>query len=92
MKMKIYSVLDTKIGAFSGVFLEMTDASAIRAFSDGVNQDRPDNKWFHHPEDFALYCLGDFLQDNGEILPQKVLSCLVTASALKAMSVPNTNS
>lgn len=85
MKYRIYSVLDTKTGAFSNLWIDLRDESAIRSFSDNVNEDNPKNAWFNHPEDFALYCLGDYDSSTGEIVPILKLQCLVTASALKAV-------
>jgi len=87
MKMKVYAVLDTKLGAFGGIFLDVKDEAAIRGFSDGVNDPNPQNKWFKHPEDFALYRLGEYHQDSGELIPAGKLVCLVTAAAVKTLAV-----
>lgn len=86
MKMNVYSVLDAKMGCFSSLWMDMTDESAIRGFSDGVNNPDPANKWFHHSEDFCLYRVGTFDQSNGDLVQVKTLSALVTASALKAVN------
>lgn len=86
MKMNIYSVLDTKLGAFQGLFMDMTHDSAIRTFSDWVNEANPANKFNKHPEDFALYYVGAFHQVSGEIVPAEKLTALITASAAKTLS------
>lgn len=85
MKYYIYSVLDTKVGMFGGLVLDITDDAAVRNFSDGVNDNRPDNKLFRHSEDFALYRIGVFDQDNGSVVSEDKLICLVTASAVKSL-------
>lgn len=86
MKYYVYSVLDAKMGVFSGLILDMTDDSAIRGFADGVNDSNASNKLFKHPEDFALYRLGEYHQDTGIITPEVMIKCLVTASAVKSVN------
>jgi len=86
MKMNMYSILDTKLGAFQGIFLDLTHDSAIRTFSDWVNEANPANKFNKHPEDFALYCVGAFHQVSGEIIPVDKLTALITASAAKTLT------
>lgn len=83
----LYSVLDTKTGSFMNPIPELTDGSAIRKFTDYVNENRPDNQWYHHPEDFALYYIGSFDTATAELIPAKVIKCLVTASAIKKVVV-----
>lgn len=65
MKLNIYAIYDNKISAYSQPFYSHTHGSALRAFSDHVNdaQSAP-NK---HPEDFALYHLGTFDDQAGAI-------------------------
>lgn len=58
MKLNIYAIRDVKISAFSQPFYSQTHGSALRAFSDHVNDNgSAANK---HPEDYELYHLGDF--------------------------------
>lgn len=82
MILNVYSVFDSKLASFGRPWYEMTDASAIRVFSDAVNDNsNPANQWYKHPEDFSLYKLGVFNDESGEIETDKPLS-LVTASAI----------
>lgn len=82
MKLNIYSVFDSKLATFSRPWYELTDAAAIRVFSDAVNDSsNPNNQWFKHPEDFSLFCIGEFVDSSGEVIP-KVPESLVTASAI----------
>lgn len=82
MKLNVYSVFDSKLATFGRPWYELTDASAIRVFSDAVNDgSNPQNQWYKHPEDFSLYCLGSFDDESGSLEKQLPLS-LVTASAI----------
>lgn len=90
MKQNVYAVLDTKVGCFGGLFLDMTDDAALRNFSDGVNDPNPQNRWHRHPEDFALYRLGEFHQDSGELVPVSKLTAICTASAVKTSQASKT--
>lgn len=84
MKLKLYSILDAKVGAFDSPFTDVRDESAIRRFTDAVNDgSNPNNQWFRHPEDFALYLVGEFITDTAEIIPQKVMKSLVSAASVK---------
>lgn len=85
MKMNVYAVLDAKIGSYGNLFLDFTDESAIRGFTDGVNNADPQNKWYSHPEDFTMYRLGDFDQATGTLKAVSPIVSLVNGSALKKM-------
>lgn len=63
----IFAVKDTAVNAFGTPFYEQTRASAVRAFTDAVNQADPTNQFHKHPEDFVLFQLGQFDEDNGVI-------------------------
>lgn len=85
MKLKIFSVFDSKAAFFGNPFYEQHDASAIRAFSDAVaEKSNPNNMWAKHPEDFSLTCIGEFDNETGEIKPQLPIS-IVTASAIQTV-------
>lgn len=58
MQRLVFSVVDTVASVFSAPFLEVTRGSAIRAFSDAVND--PQNPAHKHPGDFDLFELGVF--------------------------------
>lgn len=64
--MKIYSVKDVKVG-FMSPFIRSNDSLAIRDFKDAISDDHPTNALHKHPEDYELWCLGEFLQDSGVI-------------------------
>ena len=49
----VYSVYDAKLKAYGRPWFEMTKGSAIRLFTDAVNDASPNNQWNKHPEDFS---------------------------------------
>lgn len=81
MKIKLYSVFDSKLAAFDVPRSGMNDASVIRTFADAVNDER-NVMWFKHPEDYSLFFVGTFDDELGQLIACAPKS-LVTASALK---------
>lgn len=83
MKMKMYSVFDSKLAVFSFPRSGLRDAAIIREFSDAVNNvSEPNNQWAKHPEDFSVFYLGEFDDELGTFDSHQP-KCLVTASAVK---------
>lgn len=67
MKLNIYAIKDAQISAFSQPFYSHTHGSALRAFTDHVND--PQSAPNKHPEDYALFHLGAFNDETGELSP-----------------------
>lgn len=67
LKNRMFSVHDVKCNTFLSPFIAPTNGSAIRSFSDIVNQ--PESVIHKHPEDYNLYFVGEFEQDSGALLP-----------------------
>lgn len=85
---KVFSVFDSKLATFGRPWFQMTDAAALREFADAVNDgSNPNNQWHSHPEDFSLYLVGQFDDQQGELIPCAP-SSLVTASSLIKDIVP----
>lgn len=87
MILKVFSAFDAKLAVFDAPFYMLTDAAAIRAFSDQVNDSSGQSclaKWNRHPEDYSLFRIGEFNDQTGEIVCSKPVS-LVTASAIFSM-------
>jgi len=63
MRITVCSVFDSKAKCFSQPFFTPTKAVAVRAFSDQANDGT--SQLFKHPEDFTLYCVGYFDDENG---------------------------
>lgn len=84
MIVKIFAVLDSKAAMFGNPFFDQQEGSAIRNFSDAVNDSsNQHNMWNKHPEDFSLFNIGEFDNCSGELIPCLPKS-LITASALKS--------
>lgn len=81
MILKMFSVYDTKAQFFGNPFFDQMSASAIRSFGDAVNKNDPTNNWYLHPEDYQLFCIGEFNNLTGEVKYQ-LPEALVMASAL----------
>lgn len=82
MILKMFSVLDMKAQFFGQPFFEQQEATAIRSFSDAVNDSsNSTNMWNRHPEDFQLYLVGSFDNETGEVVPE-VPKALVMASSV----------
>lgn len=67
MKLRVYSVRDIKADAFAPPFFLGRDEVAARSFSDAIHD--PKHPMASHPEDYELYCLGDFDDETGRIEP-----------------------
>ncbi|AXL14603.1 nonstructural protein [Microviridae sp.] len=66
MKLKFYSIFDTKAKMYNTPFLLMNDSVAIRTCTTMVND--PNSQLAMHPEDYVLYFLGEFDDSNGSII------------------------
>lgn len=62
----IYAIKDAK-STFMPCTVDVNDATAIRNFEHAVRQ--PDSILASHPNDFALYVVGDYNNETGKILP-----------------------
>jgi len=69
MKMKIFSMYDTKLEGFMRPFFLQTEAVAVRAIIDLAKD--PAEQTSKHPEDFVLYELGTF-EDHSAVIDQLV--------------------
>ena len=56
MKLKIFSVFDSKVAAYMNPFFARSTAEAVRIFSDAVNSSQQGFK--SHAEDYTLFELG----------------------------------
>lgn len=79
MIMTIIAVRDKKTDSFSRPFFAQTPASAIRSFSDEVNRQAQDNPYYQHPEDYALYELGQYNDSDGSINTHPLPKLLIQA-------------
>lgn len=83
MKVSMYAIFDSKAGFFGSPFVEHRDESAIRSFTDVVNDaSNPRNMWHFHSEDFSLMKIAEYDDVTGVVKPLLHQS-LVSASAVK---------
>lgn len=81
MLLNVYSVYDIKAEAYLPPFFLRTDAEAIRSFtSASLDENHPFCK---HSDDYALFRLGSFDDDDGELVAETIPFKLTTASAVK---------
>lgn len=67
MMLNVYAIYDTAISAYSQPFYSHTNGSALRAFSDHVND--PNSNVNKHPQDYSLFHLGSFDDQTGALSP-----------------------
>ena len=65
MKLGVYSIRDSKSEIFSQPMYMVTPGVAIRMFGDEVGN--PNSNLNKHPEDFALFRLGQFDDSTGAL-------------------------
>lgn len=64
-QMKIFTVLDVKVGAFSKPFFSRNNETAIRDFKTAVND--PQSPLGKYAEDYVLHEIGHWDEDQGMI-------------------------
>ena len=65
----MYSIFDKAAQAYVTPFFMHNKALAIRAFADNVNSSE-ENNVSKHPEQFSLFCLGEYDDTTGKIEPR----------------------
>ena len=66
MKYEIVSIRDRAAVAFGRPTYTLSIGAAIRSFQDEVNRNDPQNVMFGHAEDFDLFHLGSFDDQEGK--------------------------
>lgn len=84
MKLFIYSIFDSKVGAYSRPFYEFSKGSAIRAITEALND--PKTTFAKYPADFNLFELGTFDELSGVI---DLHSCPMSIGCLAEFVVNN---
>ncbi len=83
MKLNIYSIYDTASGLYSRPFFCQSDGEALRSFQDlATDAEHPVGK---HAEDYSLFRLGIFSDNNGSFTDEKN-ECLNTGLEAVAQS------
>lgn len=66
MKLKVCAVHDEMAKAYMRPMFVPAKGLAIRSFLDEANRPDKENTLYQHPEDFALYYLGEWDEETGE--------------------------
>lgn len=78
MDFVVCSVYDSAVMAFSPPFCVKSSAEALRGFQDAVRSDPEKVMIAKHPEDYALFELGKWSDDNARFeqfdVPRKLMS------------------
>lgn len=77
MKLKVFSVYDSKVSAYMKPFLMPATGMALRAWDSTVNQ--PDTDFHKYPGDFSLVELGEFDEETGMFQNYEIKKNLGTA-------------
>lgn len=84
MKIRIYSIYDSAAATFGQPFFLTTDGIAKRSFQEAV--DNKTGALAKHPEDYTLFRIGHYNDDNAEIgstPPKKIITALEVVNAYK---------
>ena len=87
MKYGIYSVRDAAAHVFTAPTIDLTDESAIRGFSQAVNN--ADSVMNFCPSDFSLYRIGTLHVESGTITPINPPTMLVSGDRLVKVVIEN---
>lgn len=68
--MKLYSLLDTKAKVYGAPFAAPNDGIAGRLVMEALRD--PQSMVAKYPNDFQLYCLGEYDEHTGELVQEKV--------------------
>lgn len=60
MKYKVCVIRDSAADVFGVPLFFGAIGQAVRAFSDRVQVDSKENPLFNHPQDFELFCVGEY--------------------------------
>lgn len=80
MRLRCFSIYDRKTLAYHAPYYAVTDAAAVRTFSDVVAD--PNTIFGRHPDDHVLYCVGEFDDQSGMLLPNSPALHIVDANVL----------
>lgn len=68
MKQVVVSIRDRAAACFSRPVFTQSEGTAMRSFADEVNRAEAGNELNKHPEDFDLYVVGVFCDDEGSFV------------------------
>jgi len=67
MKMKAFTIYDSKAAVFRTPFFTSTVGEALRPLTDAANKE--DHEFCKHPEDYTLFEIGEYDEDHATLTP-----------------------
>lgn len=80
MKMSVYSIFDRKALVYHQPYFALNHAVAVRTLSDAVAD--PNSMFGRHPNDYVLYCIGQYDDSKGSMESSSPLEHVIDAIAL----------
>lgn len=65
MKLKVFSVFDSKIKLYGQPFYALSEKQVIFGFTESVNSSDPKSDVARWPEDYTLFELGEYEEETG---------------------------
>ncbi len=84
MRLKIFTVYDTKVEAYLQPFYMQSTGAALRAFEDSTN--KQEHHFNQHPEDYVLFEIGEFNDATATISMYEAKKSLGTA--IEYLNIP----
>jgi hypothetical protein len=81
MKLQAYAVYDAKAMMFNRPVFAVQDGEAVRTFCDAVAH--PDHHFNKHPEDYSLFRIGTYKDDNAEIVDEPNVQLITGLEAVR---------
>lgn len=85
MTQKVFTVYDSKVGAYMQPFFMRSKGEALRAFESAVND--PQTMFCKHPQDYVLFEIGEYDELHGLLIPHSAPQSVVVAIELKKTPV-----
>lgn len=82
----MFAVFDVKAEAYLQPFFAMSTGVALRMFEEAASD--KEHAFHKHAEDYTLFKVGEFHQDNGQLVPTEVLIPLGNAMQFRKMTEP----
>jgi len=83
MKTVVCSIRDIKAETYAQPWFVVSEAVAVRSFTDLVNNQERGGTMFTHPEDYQLFAIGEYNDNTGEIVAINPPKHLVSANSVK---------
>lgn len=87
MKLKVFTVYDSKIGAYMTPFFARAVGEAMRNWESACND--PESMMCKHPADYTLFETAEFDDSTGVITPLQTLHSLGLATTAKRPPSPD---